>query len=186
MYLAGFTFGEEGWVCVCVYLPCLLYIVRIPSSLPLCRHPELLQGMCAPHWQLGFPALMAPCLFNPPPDVCPVNPSAFAVPSGSMKCPGPQMQWDCLTVLVLNNLIGLSSILLGIWRIPGPSTGPTSILSSFLDIHDPCLLLGYFQHTPVSAWKSPIKSFGTTLVAYGNVCKGEGLRIFEDWLKNDT
>ena len=96
-------------VCVCVYLPCLLYIVRIPSSLPLCRHPELLQGMCAPHWQLGFPALMAPCLFNPPPDVCPVNPSAFAVPSGSMKCPGPQMQWGCLTVLVLNNLIGLSS-----------------------------------------------------------------------------
>ena len=95
--------------CVCISLPCLLYIVRIPSSLPLCRQPELLQGMCASHWQLGSPPLMAPCLFNPPPDVCPLNPSACAVPSGSMKGPGPQTQWGCLTVLALNNFIGLSS-----------------------------------------------------------------------------
>ena len=129
MYLAGFTFGEEGCmrvcarmcvcvrvcvcvrgcVCVCVSLPSVIYCQN-PKFTPLMQATWTAAGdVCFPLTVGIPPSLMAPCLFNPPPDVCPLNPSACAVPSGSMKGPGPQMQWGCLTVLALHSFIGLSS-----------------------------------------------------------------------------
>ena len=96
-------------VCVCIFFPCYVLL----ESLVYCPYSGTLnscRGCGAPHWQLGFPPLRAPCLFNPPPSCLPHKPVCLCyVQLQHARSRPPDVVGPFNTVLALNNLTGLNS-----------------------------------------------------------------------------